>query len=64
MKNRKLVYIHNYLQAMLYIKHGLKPVDVLYRDAKEGYPNDKIIFVFDKDKSKPLYEKFKKHELF
>lgn len=53
-----VVYIHNYLQACKYIKHGLEPLKVEYDKVR-----DKIVFIFDKQKSQPLYLRFKTFNL-
>lgn len=52
------IKIPNYLQAKLYMKHGVFPIRCEY-----GY-DDKIIFVFDKEESKEVYIKWRKRELF
>ena len=52
------IYIHNYLQAMLYLKNGAKALDVEYNPVM-----DKVTFVFDKKETYKLYQKWMKHEL-
>ena len=47
MKNREVVKIINPKQAMLYMKHGLK--------CNCYYDNEKIIYEFDKELSRPLF---------
>ena len=56
-KNEK-VYINNYLQAMLYIKHGVKCLETVYNERM-----DKITFIFNREESYPLYLKWLAHEL-
>lgn len=51
-----IVNIINTKQAMLYIKHGIKPLDI-YAD------NNKLIYVFSKDQTKELFNKWCKYEL-
>ena len=50
------IKIVNTKQAMLYIKHGVKPVD-LFED------RGVIIYIFDKKKTKELYDSWCKYEL-
>ena len=50
-----VVKIVNMKQAGLYIKHGLKPLDIYY--------NGRLVIVFDKEESNPLFTKWLKHEL-
>ena len=57
MKQEK-VYIHNYLQAMMYLKNGAKALDVEYNPVM-----DKVTFVFDRKATFELYQKWMKHEL-
>lgn len=52
------VKIINQLQMARYMKHGAKPIDIFY-DAD----TDKVIFLFDKKETKPLFEKWIKREL-
>lgn len=56
MENREVVRIVNPKQALMYAKNGLEPIRVFYE-------NGKFIYVFDKEKSNPLYTKWLKHEL-
>lgn len=55
MENREVVRIVNQKQAELYIKNGLEPIRV--------YWNKILVFVFDKEKSKPLFDKWRNYEL-
>lgn len=58
MNTEKVAYIHNYLQAMLYIKNGCNPVRCEYDETR-----DKIVFVFDKKDSYQYYVKWRNREL-
>ena len=49
------VKIINYKQACMYVKNGLQPIRLEY--------TDKMVYVFDKIKSYPLYEKWCNYEL-
>lgn len=51
----EVVKIINPKQAMLYMKHGLK--------CNCYYDNDKIIYEFNKEKSRPLFTLWLKREL-
>lgn len=55
MNNSDVVKIIDSKQAMLYMKHGLKCK--CYED------NDKIIYEFNKEESRPLYTLWLKREL-
>lgn len=52
---RDVVKIVNVKQAGLYIKHGLKPLNIYY--------DGKLVIEFDKEESKPLFSKWLNHEL-
>lgn len=52
---KNTVKIVNMKQAGLYIKHGLKPLNIYY--------DGKLIIEFDRDESNPLFTKWLKHEL-
>ena len=54
----EVVNIFNTRQATMYIKHGL---EVLKLDYSEKY--DRLVFVFEKAKTKPLFDLWCKHEL-
>lgn len=43
-------------QTMLYIKHGVKPIDIYVE-------NDRIIYVFTKAETRELYTKWLNREL-
>lgn len=44
-------------QVMLYVKHGVKPIDIFV-------DNDKLIYVFTKDETRELYTKWLNRELY
>lgn len=52
------VKIKNTLQAGKYIKHGLNPLDIFWDDDVNT-----LVFVFDKEASKPLYQRWKAYDL-
>ena len=52
------VKIINQLQMARYMKHGVKPVDMFY-----DYETDKVIFVYDKEETKPLFDLWIRREL-
>lgn len=53
----KCVRIINYIQANKYMKNGVYPIDIY-----PGYDN-KIVFIFLKESTKDLYERWISHEL-
>ncbi len=53
-----VVYIRDFWQAYLYWKNGLQPLDIYI-----SVENKKMTFVFPRNESKPLYEKYRKLEL-
>ena len=53
-----VVYIRDFYQAYLYWKNGLQPYDIYI-----GMEDKKMTFVFPREESKPLYEKYRKLEL-
>ena len=53
----EVVNIVNFKQVALYLKHNVKPIDI-----KLGY-KDKIIFIFNKEDTKEVFDKWVKHEL-
>ena len=55
MKDKEVVKIINPKQAMLYMKHGLK--------CNCYYDNEKIIYEFDKELSRPLFTLWLNREL-
>lgn len=48
------VYITNYKQANFYLQKGLTPLEI----SKNDY--GKIVFIYDKQKSQPFYDEWKK----
>ena len=54
----EVVNIFNTRQATMYIKHGL---EVLKLEYSEKY--NRLVFVFEKAKTKPLFDLWCKHEL-
>lgn len=52
----KYVEIVNVKQAHLYIKNGLNPVQVYWG-------RDRVVYLFDRDKSKPLFDLWREHKL-
>lgn len=53
---REIVKIVNSLQAERYMKNGLNPIKVYWNV-------DKIVYEFDKEASKPLFDAWRKFEL-
>lgn len=49
-------------QQKLYVKHELYPID-MYVTSDENTGDDKLVMIFSRQKSKPLYELWKNHEL-
>nr|DAF26985.1 MAG TPA: hypothetical protein [Caudoviricetes sp.] len=49
-------------QQKLYVKHNLYPVD-MYVTTDERTKEDKLVMLFSRRESKPLYELWKNHEL-
>ena len=54
--------IINQKQCMLYIKHGVYPIDI-YTSIDNKTGNDVLIMIFSKEESYPLYQKWCNHEL-
>ncbi len=54
-KNNNEIYIVNLAQAQAYIKAGLQPIRV--------EADNRLVFVFDRKATKPLFDKWCKHEL-
>lgn len=52
---KEIVKILNPKQAGLYIKHGVRPIDLIYTDV--------LVFLFDKKDTEKLYQMWLKHEL-
>lgn len=56
-----IVRILNQFQVILYISHGLKPIDVyVSKNTNDDY---KLVYVFDREQSQILFNKFRNHEL-
>lgn len=51
------IKIVNQRQAYLYVKNSLQPIRL-----EAGY-DDKLVYVFSRSESEPLFEKWRKHEL-
>ena len=51
---KEIVKITNYKQASYYIREGVKPVDLFY--------TDRIVFVFNAEETKPVWDKWRTHE--
>ena len=51
-----LINIVNTKQAGMYIKNGVKPIDLYWG-------KDKLVFVFDRNETKELYDLWCKYEL-
>lgn len=54
--NEPVVYIRNVKQVSLYVKHGVKPVDIFHDGTY-------LTFVFNKDKTQKLYDLWCNREL-
>lgn len=52
---KETVSIVNLKQVGLYIKNGVKPIDVQF--------TDRLVFIFDKDQCSKLFDKWCKYEL-
>lgn len=55
MENKDKIKIVNYKQASMYIKQGIKPIDLYYTDT--------LVFVFNRNETKEVYDKWCKYEL-
>lgn len=56
-----VVRILNPWQVMLYLSHGLKPIDIYV--SGDNKSDAKIVYVFDRDKSHELFVRFRNHTL-
>ena len=54
----KCVRIVNPVQQAIYMKHGVYPIDIYV-----GYSN-KVVFIFLKEETKEVYEKWLKHDAY
>ena len=55
MMNKEIVKIVNLKQAGLYIKNGVKPIEVIY--------TDRLVFVFNQEEAMPLFQKWCNYKL-
>lgn len=53
---REVVEIVNVKQAHLYIKNGLSPLSVYWG-------RDKVVYLFDREKSQPLFDLWREFKL-
>lgn len=58
---REVVRIVNLKQILLYIKHGVYPVDIF--TSLDDYDRDILVCVFLKEDTKKVYNKWINHEL-
>lgn len=58
---REVCRIVNEVQYKRYVKHGAYPIDIYPSVTVEG--KDIIVYIFLKDETKELYERWMKHEL-
>lgn len=56
-EHREVVKIVNPKQALIYCKHGLKPIRIYYDDKGE-----KFVYVFNKAETQPLFTRWVNHE--
>ena len=54
--------ILNQKQQMLYIKHGVYPIDI-YTSIDAKTDNDVVVMIFDRNETTDLYTKWCNHEL-
>lgn len=52
----EFIEIVNVKQAHLYIKNGLNPISVYWG-------KDRVVYLFDKEKSKPLFDLWRQYKL-
>lgn len=57
-----IVRILNIDQAAAYLKNGVELIDI-YVSKDKVKDKDLLVFVFDRESSKPFFELWKKHEL-
>lgn len=60
-ETKKVIRILNAQQAAAYIKHGIELLDLWLSKDKDGKPI--LVFIFDKEESKEVYDLWCKHEL-
>lgn len=56
--NKETVRILNPLQVYKYVKHGVKPIDIVADENTE-----KVMFIFTKEETRHLYTKWLNREL-
>ena len=61
-KESEVSRIVNPRQCMLYMKHGVFPIDI-YTSIDNKTGNDVVVMIFLKEESYPLYQKWCDHEL-
>lgn len=59
---KEIVAIRNPKQQKLYIKNELYPVD-MYVSTDSSTNEDKLVMLFPRAESKPLYQLWERHEL-
>lgn len=57
-ESEDVVYCKDPKQQKLYLKHNAKLADIFYSEM-----DDRVVFVFWRNGSKELYQKWKQHEL-
>ena len=60
-ETKKVIRILNAQQAAAYIKHGIELLDLWLSKDKDGKPI--LVFIFDREESKDVYDMWCKHEL-
>lgn len=60
-ETKKVIRILNAQQAAAYIKHGVELLDLWLSKDKDGKPI--LVFIFDREESKEVYDMWCKHEL-
>ena len=60
-ETKKVIRILNAQQAAAYIKYGVELLDLWLSKDKDGKPI--LVFIFDKEESKEVYDLWCKHEL-
>lgn len=49
------IKIVNFKQACMYVKNGVKPIDICY--------TDKLVFIFNKDETTEVFKKWREYSL-
>ena len=60
-KDKEVFRIINQLQAKMYIKNGVYPIDLYTSIDKNG--NDIIVYIFLREDTKDVYQAWMNHEL-